>query len=73
MAARAPKRYSARGNAEQAREGTASPLRKVDGEPPIDDVELLAWLAEQESIHRALIHDAWKTILGARAPGDWTT
>lgn len=44
--------------------GTAIPLGVIDAEPPIDDGELLDWLAEQESAYRAQIDDAWKTILG---------
>ena len=44
--------------------GTAIPLEAIDGEPPLDEIELLAWLAHQEDVHRALVENAWKTILG---------
>jgi hypothetical protein len=46
--------------------GTAIPLEPIDVEPPIDDHELLTWLAEQEVTHRARIDDAWEVILGAQ-------
>lgn len=44
--------------------GTAIPLGVIDAEPPSDDGELLDWLTEQESVHRAQIDDAWKIVLG---------
>ena len=49
--------------------GTAIPLEAIDTVPPTDDTELLAWLAEQQRIHRVQIEDAWATILGTRGEG----
>jgi hypothetical protein len=46
--------------------GTAIPLRLLPGEPPADDGELLAWLADGEEEHAAEIYDAWREVLG-----DW--
>jgi hypothetical protein len=47
--------------------GTAIPLKAISAEPPVDDTELLTWLAEQEDAHRTQIDDAWATILAAGA------
>jgi hypothetical protein len=47
--------------------GTAIPLRRLDADPPSDDVELLEWLACREWEWRVEIDAAWRTRLrGAR-------
>ena len=44
--------------------GTAIPLAAIDDVPPLDEGELLAWLAAQEEVHRAAIDAAWDMIFG---------
>ena len=44
--------------------GTAIPLRLIDTEPPINDAELLDWLARQEEDYREEIDAAWDVVLG---------
>jgi hypothetical protein len=46
--------------------GTAIPLAAISEDPPKDEVELLAWLSDQETKHRALIDEAWQTVLPPR-------
>jgi hypothetical protein len=43
--------------------GTAIPLTAISEEPPTDETTLLAWLREQEDKHRAIIDEAWQTVL----------
>jgi hypothetical protein len=44
--------------------GTAIPLRLIAAEPPTDNEELLAWLANQQEEHRAEFDAAWEVVLG---------
>ncbi len=44
--------------------GTAIPLGVIEDPPPDDDDELLAWLAEQEEVHRETTRAAWDIVLG---------
>ena len=46
--------------------GTAIPLALIDETPPEDDEELLAWLAQQEEVHREATREAWDIVLGRR-------
>lgn len=43
--------------------GTAIPLTAISEKPPTDETALLAWLREHEDKHRAIIDEAWQTVL----------
>jgi hypothetical protein len=47
--------------------GTAIPLRLLDDLPPVEDGELLDWLAAREEECRDEVQEAWKVVLGRLA------
>lgn len=54
-------------------QGTAVPIRLIEGAPPDDDVELLQWLAVREEEHHHEWLAMWNALLPEPLQDDWMT